>query len=125
MLYKEIISIYSESYEEDLNAQVWYNLGFLNFKPGGTQCYQWTSKGNSRLKYKKCVCVFVCVCVCVCLWPVYSLLLDVVTNDNTPHHEGAWVNGGIIPHILDLGVDFHLRCQTAVLPEKDRLVAIL
>jgi hypothetical protein len=109
MLYKEIIAIYSESYEEDLNAQVWYNLGFLNFKPGGTQCYQWTLKGNSRLKYKTCVCV------CVYVWPVYSLLFDVVTNDNTPRHEGAWVSGGKIPHILDLGVDFHLRCQTVCL----------
>jgi hypothetical protein len=66
-----------------------------------------------------------CVCVCVCVWPVYSMLLDVVTNDNTPRCGDSWVNGGIIPHILDLGVDFHLHCQTAVLHYKDPSVAIL
>jgi len=46
-------------------------------------------------------------------------MLGVVTNDNTPRHEGAWISGGIIPHILDLGMDFHLYYQTVVLPEKE------
>ena len=44
-----MIAVCTEGYIEDLYAQVWYNFGFLNFKPGGTQCYHWTIKGNSRL----------------------------------------------------------------------------
>jgi hypothetical protein len=53
------------------------------------------------------------------VWPVYSLLLDVVTTDNSPRHKGAWISGGIIPRILDIGMDFYLHYQTAVLPEKE------
>jgi hypothetical protein len=58
------------------------------------------------------------------VWPVYSLLLDVVTTDNTPRREDAWISGGLFPPILDLGMDFHLHYQTALLPEKEPPMAI-
>lgn len=52
------------------------------------------------------------------VWPARCLLLVLVANNNTRHHEGAWVSGGVIPHTVGVGLSFHFHYHASLLPEK-------